>query len=153
MRNSKKPWSRYSLTNLIEMLAQGEGGTARAEQRGPPRGKGVFLVVRILSRAIKHILLAWTGADSCCTVHASQGAALHGASNSVCCLRGLQQDQLARHSAKRVQAVPRPFLDGSVKAVTSRIHVFPLICSATQTDSVTQSRPTNGSAGVTPGVV
>ena len=46
-------------------------GRARAEQRGSPSGQGVFFVVKVLARAIKHILLAWTGENSCCGVDAS----------------------------------------------------------------------------------
>ena len=42
-------------------------GRARAEQLG---------------RAIKHILLAWAGANSCCAVHASRGAGSRRAPNS-----------------------------------------------------------------------
>ena len=33
-----------------------------------PRGRGVCFVVGVLARAIKHILLPWTGKNSCCGV-------------------------------------------------------------------------------------
>ena len=43
-----------------------------------------------------------------------------------------RQDPPARRSTKRVQADPRPFLNGSVNAAACQIHVFHLICLATQ---------------------
>ena len=55
-------------------------GRAWAEQHGPPRGhwQGVFFVVGVLARAMKHmmmlhIFLPRTDANSCCGVHASRG--------------------------------------------------------------------------------
>ena len=50
----------------------------RAEQRGPPRGQDVCLVVGLLTSAIKHNLLAWTGENSCYAVHSE---------NSCCAVR------------------------------------------------------------------
>ena len=51
-------------------------GRARAEQREPPRGKGVFLVVGILAHAIKNVLLALPGANSCCAERVSKRRSL-----------------------------------------------------------------------------
>ena len=63
--------------------------------------------------------------------------------------RAARQDQPAGQSAKRVQADPRPFLDGSVNAAACRTHVFQnfnlfKLFSSCPFAMATQLRPTNG---------
>ena len=75
----KSPGRHTALQNswwrLSSMDWDAGPGRARAEQCGPPRGQGVFVVVGVLAGAIKHILLAWTGKNSYYCVHASRGTA------------------------------------------------------------------------------
>ena len=129
---------------------------SRAEQRGPPLGQGVFLVVGFPKRAIKHIFLSWTGDNSCCAVHASRSAGSEWLTSRTRLgrrpPRAARQDQPEWRSAKRVQADPRTFLDRQVNAAACQIHVsnnwnlFKLL-SHCPFAIATHLLPTNGLAG------
>ena len=81
------PWPRYSLTNLMEMLVKVELRLSAA--RPLPRRQGPRTR---RPRATKHILLAWTGADLCCAVHANRGTSSRSSTDSPAqpCCRAVQ---------------------------------------------------------------
>ena len=93
-KSSRKPWMRYGLTRTriilqpaadghgSEMLVQGALGWNKEGRRAARASSSSS------GSSIKPILLAWTGANSCCAVHASRGAGSRHAPDSAGGLRG-----------------------------------------------------------------
>ena len=123
MKISKKPWPRYSLTNLHGSRCSpraSSGGTTRAAARPGrlPRRRGP----RARNQAHPPRL------DRCEFV-LRRGCKPRRRLTSRTRLsrpppRAARQEQPARQSGKGVQADPRPFLIRSVNAAACQIHVF-----------------------------